>query len=584
MKRLVLLITVLCSSIAIAAQDIPEHVAYTQIYDFIDELAADGIIEVNSAAKPYSRNFIAAKLQQAIQQRDRLTRRQQRDAVFYCNNYALERDTIPTGILNYTNHKTFALTLLPPAFHYSDKHFKARITPILGIMLTGNTNGLVIERRWGANLEMDIVKHLSVWGSLRDISFNGKHLRSSHGLNVSDARLSRPNYLNDLPGCQYKEAKYGGDYSDARYGIRAYTWWGSVGIAKDNVIWGDNYNGSNILSGRAPSFPIITMHLTPVRWFELNYMHAWLVSNIIDSTSYYIEETYTDSTSKRHYRLKNKFMAATMMTFTPIPRLNISIGYSIIYAENNIQLAYFTPIAFYKSIDHTLTKGVATENQNSQLFFNISSRNIKHLHLYTSIYADEINFKRLKKSNPQHNPISYKVGACLSNWPIPNLSLQAEFTRTNSANYIHSINAIAYTSNSYILGHYLGPNAQDIYVAISYKPIRGLYLKLSYTNDTKYNIYQYVRSNITEIIAQKPFNEKTWHNDIVAFKAVYEPFNNCYATLNMAWNNASGYDLSSGTAIVGEIRGTAQQNNNRFSPRFYQGQNFTIAAGFAFGF
>ena len=113
---------------------------------------------------------------------------------------------------------------------------------------------------------------------------------------------------------------------------------------------------------------MITLNLKPCKWFELNYIHGWLVSNVLDSTHYYVEENYTDSTSKIHYRPANKFIAANMITFTPIRGLNISMGNSIIYSENNVQAGYFIPIAFYKSIDHLLTKGLKVENQNSQVF------------------------------------------------------------------------------------------------------------------------------------------------------------------------------------------------------------------------
>jgi hypothetical protein len=303
MKRTLLSILALFAVITLSAQDIPEHISYTQIYDYIDELANSGVIEINSFAKPYSRNFIAQKLTEANEKRDELSRRQQKDLDFYMNNYALELDTVPTGILNWTNHETFALTLLQPAFHFKTNNFKMRITPILGMEVIANSKGAIIERRWGANLELDIANHLSMWGSLRDISYNGKYLKGE-GMNIHDAKLSMPDYMNQFPGCQYKEASYGGDYSDSRYGIRAYTSWGSIGIAKDNIVWGDNVNGSNIISRHAPSFPMVTMHAKPCKWFEFNYFHAWLVSNVIDSTNYYVEENYTDSTSKIHYRPK----------------------------------------------------------------------------------------------------------------------------------------------------------------------------------------------------------------------------------------------------------------------------------------
>lgn len=591
MKKLLLSFFLLCTAVSLVAQDIPENLSYTQIYNFIDELAIDRVISINSVVKPYSRDYIAKKLREAQAADSLLTKRQRKDLAFYLNDYALECDTVPKNIVSWTDNKTFALSLLQPSFHYYNKNFKARITPIIGMDLIGNRKGLIMKRWWGADFQMDIVNHVSVWGSYRDLSYNGSWLSDDYFPTVYDkisgAKIAKPTYLNQIPGCEYKEANYGGDYSDVRAGIKAYTWWGSIGLVKDVIEWGDNYNGSNIISGHAPSFPMITLNIKPCKWFELNYIHGWLVSNVLDSTHYFVEENYTDSTSKIHYRPANKFIAANMFTFTPIRGLDLSFGNSIIYSENNVQAAYFIPIAFYKSLDHLLTKGTGVENQNSQIFVNVSSRNIKHLHLYGSVYIDEISWSRLSKDNPAENPVSYKLGFNVSNWPVKNLSLQGEFTRTNIINYKHSIQVLTFASNSYNLGHYLGDNSQDIYVALNYKPIRSLNLNLSYTNATKYNDYEYVRKGVVNAISQKPFNEKTWHNDIVEFDAVYEVVNNAYARINIQWNNAQGFDLASQpleTPVPCENRLTAQQYLDKFSPKMYQGQNWTFTVGFSFGF
>ena len=53
------------------AQDIPQHILYTRIYDFVDELANDGFIEINSVVKPYSRAYICEKLLEAKDQAER---------------------------------------------------------------------------------------------------------------------------------------------------------------------------------------------------------------------------------------------------------------------------------------------------------------------------------------------------------------------------------------------------------------------------------------------------------------------------------------------------------------------------------
>lgn len=573
MKKTLLLIMSLFCLLQVQAQDIPQHISYTRIYDFLDELAGDNIIELNSAVKPYSRSFIAGKLTEAQRLSDRLSTRQKADLKFYLNEYALELDQLPDAKWKLLKNEQAELALLQPAFHYRDSLFRCRINPILGMNVTANENGTIIKRWAGVEFQGMIGKHVSVYASLRDLS------------NYGDT-LSSYQYLNLYPGYEYKEASYGGDYSDFRGGMKVSNNWGSIGLIKDNIVWGDNYHGSNILSGRAPSFPMITLHLQPVKWFELNYFHAWLVSNVVDSTYY-----YTDNQDNIYYRPANKFMAANMFTFTPVRRLKISFGNSIIYAERNIQAAYLIPVAFYKSLDHTLTKGIGTENQNSQMFLNISSRNIKHVHLYSSIYIDEFSIDRLKPSNPEANPMSVKAGINLTDFPLKNLSMTAEFTKTNILNYKHSIPTLTYASNSYNLGNYLGDNAQEIYLSMLYKPFRGADIKLYYNKAEKGNDYEYIRrgtyngitGNVRGIISQPSLGEVIWSNSTFGLSGTYEIVNNAYAVFQVEYSNIQAFEPTK-AATFGENRMTAQETLDKYTPAFLQGKNLTFSAGFSFGF
>ena len=149
----------------------------------------------------------------------------------------------------------------------------------------------------------------------------------------------------------------------------------------------------------------------------------------------------------------------------------------------------------------------------------------------------------------------------------------------------------------------MGDNAQSIYLGLSYRPTRSLRLTLDYTQDTKYRKYDYVRKNIAgtrvdnPIIAQKPFSEKIWRNDELKFRAVYEVFNNCYAHIDLIYNNARAYSPTS-ARIEGEDRGwnadgTSRELSgaelqdyylNKFSPVYLQGSSLTAVMGLSFGF
>lgn len=535
-----------------------------------------------------------------------LNQRQQKDLAFYLNEFALERDTMVNNFVQYTDHSTFNLSLADPQFSYrtSDSKFKLRFRPILGANITASQKGAILQRWYGAELQMDITNHLSLWGSLRDYSWSGNWLSKSYfptdGARMRGARIhygesQQQPALTPIPGVQYKEASYGGDFSDSKGGISLYSWWGSISLQRENIRWGEAYYASNILSGRTPAAPMIALQLTPCSWFQFDYFHAWLVSNVIDSTYYYPEHTTKPGALAPNYRPMNKFMAANMFTFLPIKYFSFSMGNSIVYAERTIQAAYFIPIAFYKSLDHLLTKGVATQNQNSQAFASISIRPVEHLHLYGSFYLDEFSLSRLKPANLERNPISYLVGFNWSGWPVKGLSVKAEFMRAYIACYTHSIDALTWTSNSYNLGHYMGDNAQSIYAEIAYRPIRGMRIKASYTNDTKYNSYAYLRryrtsnedirqGSISQTLSQQPFDHTIFRNDVFQLDGTYEVHPNMYMTLTMQYNNARGFDNTKTDAIPSEDIGDAAYYLNKFMPRYLQGKNFSISAAFSFGF
>ena len=592
------------------AQRIPEAIEYTEIYDFLEELTTDGVIASNAAIKPYTRDHIAALLAEAQAKDSLLNQRQKDDLQFYLQDYALELDTLPVYSSYGHRHVTQWITnvsnlsLADPSLHVltKDKVFKMRIRPILGMDLSYNTHGLLMHRWYGAEIQMDIAKHLSIWGSLRDNSWSGQGIGGSR-LTYGWLPNGKPYpALNNLPGVQYKEASYGGDFSDSRGGISLYAWWGSIGVQRERIQWGDAQHCSNILSAHNPAVPMLTLQLSPCKWFQFDYFHAWLVSNVLDST-YWYEEKDREGVMQREYRPANKFMAANMFTFMPIKYIQFSFGNSIVYAERNVQAAYFIPIAFYKSLDHLLTKGLGSENQNSQAFATLTVRPTDHLRLYGSFFLDEFKLARLKKSNPEHNLVSYLVGFNWSGWPVRGLSLRGEFMRSYIACYTHSIDVLTYTSNSYLMGHYMGDNSQSIFIQLAYRPTRSLRLTLDYTNNTKYRAYDYIRHNIAgsrvenPIIAQKPFSEPIWRNDEIKFRAVYEVFNNCYAHIDLCYNNARAYALTS-ERIEGEDRGWNADGTsmnlagdelqayylNKYTPLYLQGKNITFTCGLSFGF
>jgi hypothetical protein len=441
------------------AQGAMYHVDHEPLYELVDELANSHLIDVNSAVKPYSRGMIAGWLVQALDS-ERLTVRQRREVEFYLKEF--RRELMPHDRSN----KRFDL------FYYADSLFSLTANVIAGIEVRryGSTN--VFHRFNGGELYGNIGSNISYYGSLRD--------------NYENKQMAGKEILSMQRGAVYKGYYKKSDYSEARGGI-SYNWkWGSVGLHKDHVVWGNNYHGANILSGHQPSTTFISIKAKPVKWLEYNYIHSWLVSEVVDSV-----RSYGSGYEGKREVFVDKYLAASIFTITPVKNLNVSLGNSIIYADTRFNPSYLIPFLFYKSTDHTYNGSKNNIGHNSQMFFDISSRQIRNVHLFTSVFIDEIYIGQMLNKEKQSNFLSFKLGGRYSNL-LPNLSITGEYTRNNPLVYTHIYPSTTFESNGYNLGHYLKDNSEEIYVALGYKPIRNLHVKLSHTFARKGEEYQKV--------------------------------------------------------------------------------------------
>jgi hypothetical protein len=462
MKSLLfLLVLIIILPLRLHAQDVPYHTDNQAIYDFIDELANGGIVEVNTAIKPYSRMTIARLLKEA-DGHIRLTKRQQQEVTFYLKDFNKE---LLTG---KDFNKRFDV------FYYTDSLFKLSFNGIMGAQAWHNGENMEYHRWNGAEVFGYLGKHIAFYTSLRD--------------NFESTVMGGHNILTRQRGAIYKGDYEEQDFSEARGGI-TYSWkWGSAGVVKDHFEWGSNYNGSNVFSGHTPSFSQFKLHVKPTKWLEMNYVHGWLVSEVIDSTRSY---EFYDGTREVYV---NKYLAANIFTIKPLKKLNVSFGNSIVYSDVNINPGFVIPILFYKSVDHTYNSNSNRVGHNSQMFFDISSRQIRNTHLYVSLFIDEISLNRMRDKDNQSNHVSIKAGGRITNL-LPNTSFTAEFTRTNPFVYTHFLPTAGFESNHYTMGHYLRDNSDELFLSARWKPLRGLDVQVSFISQRRGDDYQTIINN-----------------------------------------------------------------------------------------
>ena len=524
-------------------QHIPVHVDNSGIYDLLDELADQGTIDINTIAKPYGRRDIALLLKQALSHQG-LTPRQRLETEFYLRDYGKELNR------GEISKKRFDL------FYYRDSLFRLTLNPILGVgtFFSGDKTGFY--RYNGAEIYGSIGSHFGYFGSLRD--------------NHESKIIGGENYLIQKRGAVYKDDGEARDFSEARGGF-FWSWkWGRLGLQKDHYIWGYGYNGTNIFSGHTPSHAFVSLMLKPTAWFELRYMHGWLVSEVVDSVRSF---SYYDG---RREVFADKYVAANLVTVRPVPRLYVSAGNSIVYADTKVNPAFLIPLMFYKSVDHTYNGASNEVGQNAQMFFAISSRQLNNLHIYSTLFVDEISLKRMFDKDQHSNYVSLKVGARMTGIPS-GVSFTAEYTRTNPMVYQHKIPTTTWESNGYTMGHYLKDNSDELFVGIRYRPLRGMSWELAYTHARKGKDYQSIlnngeEANHPEINQEEPrwglpfMNEVKFEMEKVSLKGYWQVIHDGYLFVNLSISDYGGED------------------KEKYIPVFYLDDKFSGSVGINFGF
>ena len=559
---LLLTLALTAAAVATRAQDTPIGFRNEGIYDFLDELAGCGHIDLNSAVKPYSTRQIATHLQAAQATAERMSPRQRKEMEFYLRQYSIF-STEPNN--PYTAERKLDLIsiaprlnfgFMPPGLHYKDSLTHISIRPIWGGRYHVGGASKVLQT-WGGAEVLGNIGPVTVYASLRD--------------NHMSECLTAPNYftLNEVGNYKMNVQGQGGaDFSEMRGGI-IYGWrWGSFGLVKDQLRWGSGYHGTTIFGGNNPSFAMIKLQIKPTRWFELNYIHGWLVSEVMDSSRSYLLD---DGRWRKVYR--DKYIAANLATFTPYRGINISLGNSIVYSDIKVQPAYLIPVMFFKSIDHTINHGI--DNQNSQMFADLSLRLINSLHLYGTVYCDELSLRRIGDPN-RHNFLSWKGGGQLVGWPLANLSARAEYTHVYPLTYKHRVEATTFATNQANLGYYLRDNSREIYAAIDYRPLRGLLIRAEAFCAQHGNEYPYLSSYESGLKGDElpVLQDIVWQNTTLSLTARWEFFHDWWLVATYAMSNIQGADADGRTA---------QQHLDMFTPKAFQGRNNVLTVGLNMG-
>ncbi len=437
---------------------------YKDVYQFLRRLSTKGVIEYNDEIRPLSRKYIAEKLIEAEQNSGELTSVERDDLQFYKKDYYHELQFIN----NEKTDKHLEYFSSDPAdrwrfFSYGDDLFKMNLSLILGYEIGS----------------LDNAKRTHLWNGIYTFGYITDALGFSFDFRdntETGATIDKTKEFSPVTGVVARTSENISDFSKTKIeyskfkGSIATNWsWGTLAAGKEYFEWGYAENGLLVLSQKAPSFPFIRLDIYPVDWLGFNYFHAWLSSDVIDSASFYNTET-----EAVRFQYRDKYLASHTLFIRPVKGLKLSIGESVVYSDK-LEFLYLFPLSFFRLADHYLSNQKNSAGANSQFFFAVSSRNhIKNTHLYGTLFIDEITLGGLTDPEKQRNQLGFTLGASTVDLPLENLTLTLEYTKIYPFVYSHFIPTQTYENHSYVMGHWMGYNNDQVYASLRYRFMRGL--------------------------------------------------------------------------------------------------------------
>ncbi len=286
--------------------------------------------------------------------------------------------------------------------------------------------------------------------------------------------------------------------SDPRYIFR-YPWsalsdayivfgnpWISVQAGKDTVLWGPGYHGVIGLAGIEPTFDIVRFR---TKMWKVNFTS--LLGFLRD-----------DLTKEHRSDVPQKYLSAHRVEITPVSGIRLAWQEVFIYADS-LHIELLNPFMPYQMAeDHLGDIG------NNTMEADIEISLIPSTKLYAALFLDDFH--------PGKNPFEYPVfgwavlGGVLIADPIgiDNTDIVLEYARVEPWAYTHKGTTqdppipTAFKHFDEPLGHWIGPNADDLFAQVGWQISKNTCGKVSYNRirhgEMGGNIYDAHRTGVDE--------------------------------------------------------------------------------------
>lgn len=294
--------------------------------------------------------------------------------------------------------------------------------------------------RWGAKLRGTINKRIGYYFLVT----NGQYLGDKN-LALTDITLKNNYKIHEQNSKNF-------DFTEGY--LSYYSKPFMVQLGREKISFGQGYNEKMIISS-VNALDFIKLDFS-YGFINYSFIHSWLIPKLNDDVvNRYIDDERIFS---------SKYLASHRLGVSLFNN-DLELGFSemIVYSNRAPEIAYLTPLIFYKSVEHSLQ-----DRDNSLISFDAAARVIPKIKLYGTFIIDDIDFSKIG-TKWWGNLFSYQIGTFISE-PLnfENFDLDVEYLKILPYTFSHRFIENNYTNYNSFIGPNIEPNSDKLSVLIKY--------------------------------------------------------------------------------------------------------------------
>ncbi|MBN1551389.1 hypothetical protein JW979_07965, partial [bacterium] len=226
--------------------------------------------------------------------------------------------------------------------------------------------------------------------------------------------------------------------------------WFQAEFGRDQLKWGPGQRGSLMLSRENPPFEMLKLKLRFNR-FQFTSFHGALHTGDIA-----------------------KYLAGHRLDIKLFRWMFLGGAEAVVYGNRDVEWSYLNPIMPYHVAEHHLG-----DKDNNTMSFDMTLFPKRNHKIYFELFLDDFT--------TAENPFTYygnKFGIITGHqWINPlgltDTELCMEYTRIEPYVYTHKDSVNTYLNYNQSIGHWLGPNSDDLFISFSWLLSRDLTIVLS---------------------------------------------------------------------------------------------------------